>query len=138
MAVRPFRAHISGSRTTASRGMERVLKNYGRLISHIEQATPEILMEAMQPTFDKSQEYVPVDTSALKESGYLEIVEYRRTPRVEIGYGRNGEPDYAVAVHENLEWRHKSPTRAKYLQSAINEDEQAIRGRIIRAYSGMF
>lgn len=138
MAVRPFRAHVSGSRTSASRGMANVLKNYERLIGNIEEATPEILYEALEPTFKKSQDYCPKDTGELVESGYLEIVTFRKQPRVEIGYGKGGEPEYAVRVHENTEWRHKSPTRAKWLQAALEEDAQAIRGRVIRAYSGMF
>ncbi len=136
--VQKFRAHVSGSRTSATSGMRGVLRNYERLIGHMEMATPEILMEAMEPTFDKSQDYCPEDTGELRESGYLEITQFRKQPRVEIGYGRGGEPEYAVAVHENLEWRHKAPTRAKWLQIAVEEDAQAIQGRIIRQYTGMF
>lgn len=135
-----FNAKVGGRvrGADARRQMAGVINAYSRLVRHIEEATPEILMEALEPTFEKSQEYCPRDTGELLNSGYLEIRELRGKPTVEMGYGFGGSPSYAVAVHENLEWRHKAPTRAKWLQTAIEEDEQAIQGRIVRAYSGMF
>ena len=136
----PFRAKVGGRVRggDATRQMAGVVNNYRRLVRHIEETTPEILLEALEPTFKKSKEYCPKDTGALVESGYLEVRELRKKPTVEIGYGFGGNPSYTVAVHENLEWRHKSPTRAKWLQAALEEDANAIRGRIIRSYSGMF
>lgn len=139
MAVAKFRAYAGSQRGDASKSMRGVVNAYNRLIRYLENATPEILVEALEPTYRKSQEYCPKDTGALKDSGYLEIVEHRNGKiTVEMGYGFRGQPEYAARVHENLEWRHKRPTRAKWLQVALEEDEQAIRGRIIRAYAGIF
>lgn len=115
-----------------------IIANYIDLVEHLEGITPEILMDALEPTFEISQEYCPEDTGRLKDSGYLEITEFRGRPSVEIGYGRGGEPPYAATVHENMEWRHKAPTRAKWLQVALTEDEQNIQARLAYDYRRVF
>lgn len=134
-----FASTAQGYATRSAReGMSAILNNYNTLINHIEGSTPHILLEALRPTFDKSQVYCPVDKGDLKASGYLEIVESRLGRiRVEIGYAKGGDPYYAVDVHENLEWRHKEPTRAKWLQIALEEDAQSIQARILNAYKEM-
>lgn len=123
---------------SARESMNSIIKNYQRLVDYLEEVTPEVLYEAMEPTFELSQEYCPEDTGALKRSGYLEITEFRGKPTVEIGYGRGGQPPYATTVHENLEYRHKAPTRAKWLQVALTEDEQEIQDRIVSSYRRVF
>lgn len=115
----------------ARASMKGIINNYRKLVDHLEGVTAPVLYEALEPTFAKSLEYCPQDTGALRASGYLEITQFRGTPTVEMGYGAGGSPGYAVAVHENLEWRHKSPTRAKWLQVALAEDATVIQGRII-------
>lgn len=122
----------------ARASMAGIIKNYKSLIDHIENVTPEILYEALEPTFELSQKYCPKDTGALRASGYLEITKFRGTPTVEIGYGKGGNPPYAATVHENMEYRHKDPTRAKWLQVALSEDAEAIQGRIVSRYRQVF
>jgi hypothetical protein len=107
--------------------LQRIMKS---VVAQFEGATPEICLEALRPTFEKSKVYCPVDTGALIESGYLEIVGFRGQPRVEMGYGRGGNPYYAVIVHENLEMEHRAPTRAKWLATAVEEDLDEIKIRI--------
>jgi hypothetical protein len=114
--------------------MQGIIKNYQRYVNHLEGSSAEIIFEAMLPTFEKSKDYCPKDTGALVESGYLEITSFRGVATVEIGYGKGGNPDYAVTVHENLEWRHKAPTRAKWLQVALAEDAADIQDRILSGY----
>lgn len=118
--------------------MKTVIKNYRDLLAHIENVTPEILYNSLLSTFRKSQNYCPKDTGAMRDSGYLEITQFRGKPTVEIGYGRGGNPIYTAAVHENMEWRHKAPTRAKWLQLALNEDATAIQERIVNYYGKIF
>lgn len=102
------------------------------IIKDIESATPEALEAALRPTFELSQKYVPVDTGKLKRSGFLESVSGdRKIPRVVIGYGKRGRPPYAVFVHERTDLRHKSPTRSKFLQAAVEEDIDNIRRRLL-------
>lgn len=117
----------------ARAGMRSVIANYNKLIAHFEEVTPEILYDALYPTWIKSQEYCPVDTGALVDSGYLVLTASRGHPTVSMGYGFGGQPEYTVRVHENMEWRHEPPTRAKWLQVALEEDSGAIQARIISA-----
>lgn len=114
--------------------MRQIEKNLKLFIDSVERMTPEILYEALRPTFDKSQRYCPKDTGDLRRSGYLEVKQTARGGMVEIGYGRGGQPFYAVYVHERTDISHKSPTRAKFLQSALEEDEPEIQKRIVQGY----
>lgn len=82
-----------------------------------------------------SRPLVPVDTGALRASGYVtEPVQEGNLLVVEVGYGgtaskinpKTGEPSgkYALMVHENLEAFHKVGM-AKYLEIPFNA---AVRG----------
>lgn len=102
---------------------------------------PEDLAEALEPTLDLSKEYCPVDTGKLVGSAYLAKESFRGGARVEIGYARNGDPDYAVIVHEQVHVGHAPPTSAKFLQRAIDEDYYNILQRVtdrVKARSGAF
>jgi hypothetical protein len=114
--------------------MSGIINNFQQLCTELSLSTPDVLLEALEPTFELSQKYVPVDTGELKASGYLEIDERSRFPRVVMGYGKNGDPSYAALVHEKVELNHKSPTRSKYLLTALEEDEQGIRDRVVKGF----
>ena len=114
--------------------MREIERNYTKFVNSTTSATPRILEEALKPTFMKSQKYTPLDTGALRASGYLEVRKVGDKVRAEIGYGKGGKPYYAVFVHEMLHLAHKAPTRAKFLQSALEEDANAIVARIRKAY----
>ncbi len=103
------------------------------IIADIKGVIPQILYEALLPTFELSQVYVPVDTGALKESGFLEKQEFVGGGRVVMGYGKGGTPDYAILVHERVDMHHKAPTKAKFLLAAIEEDAGDIYARIVEA-----
>lgn len=111
-----------------------IANRYKRFIAAVLKATPGATAYGMQPVFDQSQIYVPVDKGDLKRSGYMEAagsVAPIGSPRVlEIGYGKNGFPDYAVKVHEDLEKFHHSPTQAKFLERAFNEKSKEVLSRI--------
>jgi len=114
--------------------MKALMDDLQYIMDQFAAVTPEITKEAMQPTFDKSQEYCPHKTGVLKDSGYLEIVGFRGQPRVEMGYGKGGVPRYAVLVHEMVEVPHAPPTRSKFLEAAINEDYGSIIDRVHEGY----
>ncbi len=99
-----------------------IQKNMLKLVKGIEGATPDAIRFGLQPIFDESQRLVPVDTSKLKHSGYVEVRTEGRSGRVraEIGYGLYGRPFYAGIVHERLDLRHAKGKQAKYLEAAIN------------------
>ncbi len=112
--------------------MQEIIKEYKRWILHMEIQTPEVLLDALRPTFEKSQILVPVKSGDLKGSGYLEKSTFRGNPQVEIGYGRGGVPHYAVFVHERTDLHHDGPTQAKFLQQPLEEDFQDIQTRIVQ------
>lgn len=77
----------------------------------------------VEKTFELSQTYCPVDRGFLVNSGRNEVVSDTPGSHTRrLSYG-NGEADYAFWVHERLELHHKSPTRAKFLESAVAETE---------------
>lgn len=92
------------------------------IINALEDVSEDIIIEVLEPTFEKAKVYCPKDTGALVNSAYLEKASFRGKPRVEMGFARGGYPHYAAIVHENLSMRHMDPTRAKFLEQALKED----------------
>lgn len=86
-------------------------------------ASKQGLYEEGEEIFAESQQEVPVDTGALKRSGYIE----KQGNSVDIGYGRSEElgasnqtPNtYMVAVHERLDVYHPNG-KAKFLEDPVN------------------
>jgi hypothetical protein len=111
--------------------MSELEKIYTNLFNKIEGVLPEILLNALGPTKILAETYTPVKTGALRASSYLEVTDRGQTPRVELGFGKGGQPEYAVYVHEMVEIPHKPPTRAKFLQSAVLEDQANVEKRIL-------
>lgn len=140
----PFKANVGLSRISAKtdsthanftqsvrQSMAGIIAEYRRWITHIDSQAADVLLEALQPTLDMSQEIVPVATGALKESGYLEKRTVGGLSSVEIGYARGGNPDYAVIVHEDPDIQHKAPTQYKFLQQPLEQDAENVRERVI-------
>lgn len=114
--------------------MKEVMDDLQGILTQFEDATPEIVVEALEPTFEKSKAYCPKDTHALVNSGYLEIISTGKKPYVEMGYAKGGKPRYAPYVHE-IPNKHAAPTRWKWLQAAIEEDMGQIASRIGSLYA---
>jgi hypothetical protein len=136
MAIAPFRPVKVGFSGVAdgsslARDIKDLQDNFKAWTLHMSAQSGAVLYNALKPTFDKSQTYVPIDTGDLKKSGYLEVRRRGlfRAYEVEIGYGRGGFPSYAIYVHETPIF-HKPPTRWKFLQAAISEDGNEIQKRI--------
>jgi len=91
------------------------------VVNQVIGATPQAITEALQPIYDLSQQYVPVDTHALEESAFIETRQGVAGPKVVIGYAKGGHPWYAAYVHENLEMKHAKGKYAKFLERAVNE-----------------
>lgn len=110
-----------------------IVEGFNEFCDNLEQKVlPEAMYDALEPTFDLSQVYVPKDTGELAESGFLDITRKGKGgAQVEIGYGRGGAP-YAVYVHEMVNISHEAPTRSKYLEAALDEDYYEILKRIVR------
>lgn len=115
--------------------LEAITDTYEGLVNELGKLGVDVLLEALQPTFKLSQKYVPRDTGALAASGFLGRDTRSKFPRVVLGYGRAGSPNYAIFVHEALHIPHKAPTRSKYLLAALEEDAGNIQRRILKGYA---
>lgn len=123
---------LKARRLSESRAaMGAIIDNFKAWVAHLEGNAADVLYEAMLPTFEKAKLYTPKKDGDLVASGYLEKRTFRGNSIVEIGFGKGNKPFYAIWVHEKLEDRHAPPTRAKYLQSALEEDEGQIRSLIL-------
>ncbi len=147
MARKSFRAKVGSQRITKALNpaeasytrniraqMDQIEKNVSAFFGHVKSVTPDVLIVALKPTFEKSQVYVPYDTGDLHKSGYLEVEQKGSRIQAEIGYGKGSNPHYAAYVHEMTHIAHKEPTRSKYLQSAIEEDANDIPKRLRNAF----
>lgn len=112
-----------------------IIKNFQGIINWADESSADILIEALTPTFEKAKGYTPVATGQLKASGYLVKDTTLKTPTVRIGFGYQGKPDYAAFVHERVDIPHKEPTRAKFLSSALEEDQTEIQQRIVFGFA---
>ena len=129
--VSPYEA---GYVTSIRNQFKAITKNMEALIAGMEEQATDVIYEALEPTFQLSQKYVPVDTQTLKDSGFLEKDESGKYPRVQIGYSKAGKVPYAALVHEKVELRHAAPTRAKFLLTALEEQEGEIQDRIVKGF----
>jgi len=114
--------------------MSDVIRRYNALISSLSVATPEILAQALTPTFTLSQLYVPQKTGALLDSGRLEVTNVKGFARAEIVYG-NAKAWYAALVHEFVWLNHEFPTQAKYLQAAMEQTADNFLDEIAKNYT---
>lgn len=112
--------------------MDAITENYKGLVSHVQEGLGDVIVEALQPSMDESQELVPFRTGALHDSAYgPEVVARGRGIAVEMGYARGGFPTYAVAVHENIDVFHQPPTQSKFLQSPLEANAEQIQSDIV-------
>lgn len=70
----------------------------------------------------ESQKTTPFRTGLLRSSHIVHPVRGGNMPAVDISV----KTKYAIYVHENLDARHKSPTRAKFLERAVRENQNRI------------
>lgn len=108
---------------------DEVARDFRDYVRKVDQFIPQDLVEALRPTMALSLIYVPKDTGALAGSAYLEVAHFRNGHRAEMGYGKGGDPDYTIYVHE-VPYKHAEPTSYKFLQRAIDEDWHNIVQRI--------
>lgn len=143
----PFKARIGRQRITSNmnpsqasytrsirKSFEEIEKEISRLCNTFADVTPEVIMDVLDPTFKKSLVYTPMLTGELRASAYLMTRMRQGGVEGEIGFGKGGNPHYAVFVHEMTDIMHKSPTRSKFLQAAISEDLNKFPSRLLKAY----
>lgn len=147
----PFKAVMGRQRFSASRrgtseqalglafrgSMNQLLGNFAGFIRAVEDTMPDVLVESLKPTMAKSLQQVPRRTGDLADSAYLEKKVTARGAAVEMGYGRSGQPDYAIYVHE-MPFKHAAPTKSRFLLDPLEEDLPEIPQRIAALTRGKF
>lgn len=90
-------------------GLDRIGQRYSALGQRALQAIGQALYEEAELIMGDSKErYVPVKTTALRESGHVDLPKMRgRRVEVTMGFGGPAAP-YALYVHEDLTKRHGS------------------------------
>ncbi len=117
--------------------MADIIKKYSQFLDKLKAATPEIVHNALKPTFKRAQYYVPEKTGALWESGKLTYgVNDSGRAFASITFG-NDEAWYAALVHEFVWQQHEAPTRSKYLQAAMEENIDGIMKSLQVDYTGL-
>jgi hypothetical protein len=123
-----------------------LLEDMRSLYLHIGNRSPDVLYNALIDTTYKSRVYCPKDTLALVKSSRLSSSDpvvstngvSREKASARISYGINEDPFYAITVHEVLFYRHKAPTRAKFLEQPVKEDQKLIEAKISSGFKTLF
>lgn len=121
--------------SSVRRDMKNIIANYVKVTNRIVAMSPEVMYESLKPVLQKAIYYCPKETGELRASAFLEIKQFRGSPRVEIGFGRGGKPFYAIYVHEAMDHYHEPPTSAKFLSRAIFEDMNRLKARLSAGYA---
>lgn len=132
MISREFRLDVSGQEDL----LEKLVKG-GR--AAVEGAGRFLYAHAVE-VFNISQYLVPVDTGALRSSGYVtQPYVIGNNVGVLIVYGQASAP-YALWVHERLDLFHEPPTQAKFLEQplvdSVEDFQRGFRQVIEKAIEG--
>jgi len=82
-------------------------------------AIAEGIPKCLDAILKKSQQYVPVETGELRDSGFKEVAGTGRWATGIVGYSA----PHALPVHERVELQHAPPTGAKFLERAARESK---------------
>lgn len=103
------------------KGLDVVLKNLKQIEANTPQAAGAALFRRAEAIMtDSKQNYVPVDTGALRGSGHVQLpVQNGNDVTVTMGYGGVANA-YAIPQHENLNYNH-TVGGPKYLERPLLE-----------------
>lgn len=127
-----FSRAVGSGRPLRAGDVSGIVGRFQRFAAAVLDSVPGITKEALEPAFEKSKVYCPKKTHDLVNSGYLKVRGRLRAgvggPQtiVEMGYAKGGFPYYALIVHEVMSYYHKPPTRAKWLQVAMQEEASTV------------
>ena len=99
-----------------------------KMMQRLQQADRQIRAKALRRmdqfanhVLGDAQQITPVETGALQASGTAQpaAIEADGNIRAQIGF----DTDYAAAVHERLDVKHEAPGQAKFLETAIRNNQ---------------
>ncbi len=103
-------------------GVRDIIRNISKTNQEMARRLEKGLIKAGFFIQRKSQQRVPVDTGALKNSAYTAKNGSGLSTEVLVGYTQS----YAIYVHEILTARHKPPTMAKFLEYPVRWNQDNI------------
>lgn len=117
-------------------GYERVLKAISKARTEDAIKIAEGLKKCAEVVYRKSQQYVPVETGALKKSGRVEVNDKAgMAAEASVVYGSE-EAYYALYVHEDMTKNHAPPTCAQFLTRALRETRGTCSNILKREFEG--
>ncbi|GGO63206.1 minor capsid protein [Nonomuraea cavernae] len=91
-----------------------------------------VLKDAALHVLNVANTRVPLQEGHLQNSGDTAVD--RDEMRASISYSQ----PYAVAQHENLDWKHAPGREAKYLEKALEEEASAVQALIAQQLKELF
>lgn len=117
------RANYNKAFTRSAReSMAQIIKEISGIFAREKAALPATLEAVLEPTLGLSMVYCPVKTGKLIESAEIKSGFKDGRAFAAINYGGGKQVHYAAIVHERTDLNHVFPTRAKFLQAALEED----------------
>lgn len=95
-----------------------------KLVRDIQSRAVEVIKQSAADVLDISQQFVPVDTGALKASGGTEVVVGTERVTATIGYGNE-----AVTYAPHVEYGTSTQSAQPYLTPAMAEAESIVEAR---------
>lgn len=102
------------------KGVKEIVKRLHTVAGETAKGMEKGLVKAGAFLLRESQKIVPVDTGALKNSGFVRKDGEGFKTDVTVGYTM----EYAIYVHENLDARHARGKQAKYLEDPARAKRQ--------------
>lgn len=117
-------------------GFDRALANIDAAIENLRAKAVIALYQEAEIEMTEAKRRTPVDTGALRDSGFVEPAEEDfGGVSVRLGFGGASAP-YAIYVHENLEAIHPVG-EAKFLESTILESAPYLPARVAKRMQGL-
>ena len=113
------------SSADAKKAFDAVGKRLEKVIKAIRVESEPALLAIAKEIERRALPLTPIDTGALRESSFTDSRTTSEGAEAVVGFGKGGEPPYAVFVHE-IQANHESPTQWKFLQAAAEQVEKEI------------
>ncbi len=124
-------AAATGAAGNTERDIKLVMSNLDKILDNIGVAAEIAAREIADEVLKATKPFVPVDTSALVNSGRVEVKPGKDGVQASVIFGGPGI-DYAVIVHEDMTKNHEAPTSAKFLNLGYAEAASRIDGIITK------
>ena len=136
MAVNTSSGSYKRNQEQASKGFGDIKKLLQQKLQEAEILSREGIEDVVKEIQFESQSRVPVDTKALYDSSYTEVIDLGDVVVGEVGYDRDGSAPYAVYTHQ-VPANH-SIGQAFFLQAGANAVESKIGSILQKSINKMF